>query len=102
MMMKKENNSLVDEHLLSLIDIKETETDAFFYTRLKARMEREHSQADWNFPLKPIWIIATMGFLLVINVFMFTAKNKTTKTQLEDTSSIKGFAVSYDQSISSF
>ena len=100
--MKRENNSLVDEHLLSLIKIKETEADAFFYTRLKARMEREHSQADWNFPLKPIWVIATMSFLLVINVLMFTAKNKTTKTQSEDVSSIKSFASSYDQSISSF
>ena len=101
-MMKRENNSLVDEHLLSLTGLKETEADAFFYTRLKGRMEREHSLADWNFPLKPIWVIATMGFLLVINVFMFTAKNKTTKTQTEDVTSIKSFAASYDQSISSF
>ncbi len=100
--MNKKNNSLVDEHLLSINEIKETETDEFFYTRLKARMEREHSEADWNFPLKPTWVIATMSFLLVINVLMFTAKNKTTKTQSEDTSSIKSFASSYDQSISSF
>lgn len=100
--MKRENNSLVDEHLLSLNEIKEAETDASFYTRLKARMEREHSQADWNFPLTPIWVIATMGFLLVINVLMFNVKNKITKTQSEDVSSIKSFAASYDQNISSF
>ena len=101
-MMKRENNSLVDEHLLSLIKIKETETDAFFYTRLKARMKREHSQTDWNFPLKPVWVIATMSFFLVINILMFSAKNKTTEIQPEDDSSIKSFAASYDQSIYSF
>ena len=97
-----ENNLLVDEHLLSLIKIKETETDAFFYTRLRARMEREHSQTDWDFPLKPVWVIATMSFFLVINILMFTAKDKITEIQPEDNSSIKSFAASYDQSISPF
>jgi hypothetical protein len=101
-MMQQKNNLLVDDHLLSLKNMKETETDAFFYTRLKARMERENNSGQWNFPLKPIWVIGAMSFLLLLNVLMITAKNKTTKTQMEDTSSIKNFAASYDQSISSF
>ena len=100
--MKRENNSLVDEHLLSLIKIKETETDAFFYTRLKARMEKENAANEWYFPLKPVWIIGAMSFLLLINVVMITIKNKTTKTTVEETSSLKSFAASYDQNISSF
>ena len=100
--MKKNNNLLVEEHLRSLNEMKEAETDAFFYTRLKARMERQNGVADWNFPLKPIWIIGTMSFLLLINVWMINLKNKTSTIQTEDTHSINSFAASYDQSTSSF
>lgn len=100
--MKKKNELLVEEHLLSLIEMKEAETDAFFYTRLKARMERENAATEWNFPLKPVWVISAMSFLLLINMLMIGLKNKTTKTPREETSSIKEFAASYDQNISSF
>lgn len=100
--MEKKNNLLVEEHLLFLKEMKEVETDAFFYTRLKARMEKENAANDWHFPLKPVWIISSMSFLLLINVVMITVKNKTTKTTVEETSSLKSFAASYDQNISSF
>ena len=102
MMLRKKNNLLVEEHLLSLNKIKETETDAFFYTRLKARMERENTVQEWNFPLKPIWLIGAMSFLLLINILIMNVKNKTTKILSEQTNSIKDFAASYDQSVSSF
>ena len=100
--MKRKNNLLVDIHLSSLIEMKEPETDAYFYTRLRARMERQNGVTEWNFPLKPIWIIGTMSLLLLINVLMINLKNKTTTIQTEDTHSIKNFAASYDQIISSF
>jgi hypothetical protein len=99
--MKKKSTPLVDEHLHSLEGMQDTGTDDFFYTRLRARMQRELVQDNWNFPLKPVWIVGTMTLLLAINVFMLSQQFKEKSTTPAASSSLQGFAESYDQSISS-
>jgi hypothetical protein len=99
--MKKKSTPLVDEHLQSLEGMQDTGTDDFFYTRLKARMQRELVQDNWSFPLKPVWIVGTMTLLLAINVFMLSQQFKAKSTTPAASSSLQGFAESYDQSISS-
>jgi hypothetical protein len=101
-MMKKENHLLAEEHLKYLDGIKLPETDPFFYTRLKARMEKEHSASHSNFTLKPVWLVAAMVLVLIVNVFMIGLKNKTVVGQSDETASVKGFAASYDQSVPSY
>jgi len=99
--MKKKSTPLVDEHLLSLQGMQDAGTDDFFYTRLRARMQRELLQDNWNFPLKPVWIVGTMTLLLAINVFMLSQQFKVKSTTPAASSSLQGFAESYDQAISS-
>ena len=100
--MEKKSTPLVDEHLQSILGMQEAATDDFFYTRLKARMEKEKPQQGWSFPLKPVWVVSTLVLLLAVNGIMlvqqFKAKKSTTTTS---SSSLQNFAESYDQSISS-
>lgn len=101
--MEKNFTPLVDDHLQSIQGIQETGTDDFFYTRLKARMEKDKPQQGWNFPLKPVWIVGTLALLLAVNGFMLANQSKVKKTtSVVSTSSLQNFAQAYDQSISSY
>ncbi|MBL0274029.1 MAG: hypothetical protein IPQ06_13385 [Chitinophagaceae bacterium] len=94
---------MVDVHLQSIQGMHEAGTDDFFYTRLRARIDKEKSEQGWSLPLKPVWILSTLVLLLVLNgiTLLQQAKTKTTNTGAS-TSSLQNFAESYDQSISSY
>lgn len=92
----------MDEHLLSLAGMQEATTDDFFYTRLKARMEKTSPQREWALPLKPIWVIGGLTLLLTINGFILSQQSTGKKnTVAGNTSSLQSFAESYDQTITS-
>jgi len=62
-----------EETLESLDGIKRAEPQPFFYTRLKARLERD--QKSWwettgSFLARPVTVIACLGFILVFNAFI--------------------------------
>jgi hypothetical protein len=97
--MKKDFTPLVDEHLQSLKGMQEAVTDDFFYTRLKARLERDRTQQGWSFSLKPAWVVGSLVLLLAVNGFMLSQKFKMGRTQKTTTSSLQSFAESYDQTI---
>jgi hypothetical protein len=96
--MKRKSTIPLDEHLPILNEMVEVGTDDFFYTRLKARLEKEAGDAQWNFPVKPAWLIATLFILLAVNCFTLIKQSNSTDMQNE-TSSIQSFAASYDQTI---
>ena len=93
---------LVDEHLQAMQQMQEAATDDFFYTRLKARMQNEKAVEGWSFPLKPMWVVGTLALLLAVNGFMLSQQFKTKQQAATNSSStLQGFAESYDQTISS-
>lgn len=100
--MKIVNQTIVEEHLQSLEGLQDASTDAFFYTRLKARMERELLKDNWNFPLKPIWIIGTMAMYLAVNIFMFSQRGISKRNNVSSANTLESFAEAYDQKISSY
>lgn len=99
--MKNNFTPLVDDHLQSLQGMQEAGTDDFFYTRLKARIEKDKSQQGWRFPLKPAWVVGSLVFLLAVNGFMLSQKFKPGKTKTAASSTLQNFAESYDQAITS-
>jgi hypothetical protein len=100
--MERNATLLIDEHLESLIGMKEAVTDDFFYTRLKARMDRQSGATVWNFPLKPVWVVSTLFVLLAVNGFMLSQKLEGKKEKATASApTLQGFAESYDQVISS-
>lgn len=90
---------LVDEYLQSLQGIKEIETDPFFYTRLKARMERE-TAAELKVPLKPVWLVTILTFFVFINSFFLVKEMKQGLETSSQGTSMQNFASSYDLSVS--
>lgn len=100
--MKKNSTLLVDDHLQSLAGMQEAGTDDFFYHRLKARIESDEQLQGWSLPLKPVWIVSTLLLLLVVNGFMLSQQSKTKNATIASSPSLKNFAESYDQTISSY
>lgn len=98
-MKKEKNTSLVDELLERIGPFREPETDDFFYTRLKARMEQP--APAWVFPLRPAWVISAFTLLLVLNGVMLFQQHKTKKETTTAVSPVEQVAESYDLHLSS-
>lgn len=99
--MKNKATPLLDEHLQSLEGMRETETDAFFYTRLRARMEKNGTAKGWNLPLRPVWVIGALLLLLGANGYMLSQQAGPKNASAANAATIQSFAESYDQSITS-
>jgi hypothetical protein len=67
----------VDETLKSLAGMNQAEPNPFYYTRLKARMERELLQPKtvWGWTFKPVYVYASLAIVLLINVFTIATIN---------------------------
>lgn len=90
---------LVDEYLESLQQAKKVETDPFFYTRLKARMENEIAQ-EGRAILKPGWLVGALSLFLVVNsYFVATGSWQNKETSVQGTS-LQNFASEYNLSVS--
>lgn len=100
--MKQNITPLVDAHLKSLVGIKESTTDEYFYTRLKARMDNRSPQDLVIGLLQPIWIVSSMVILFAVNIYMLSIQTATKQVNATETNNIKNFADAYDQTLSSF
>ena len=97
--MKKKftNTPLVDEHLTAIEEMREAETDEFFYTRLKARMERG---IEPGFPLRPAWLVAILAIFLFVNTLVVSQEIKTSKKTNTESAGFQNFASSYNLTVS--
>lgn len=98
--MKKNSNSLLEEHLQVLDEMQAVGTDHFFYTRLRARLEARKAGEEWGFKLRPSLAIAALSLLLVLNGFLLFQYTKSNNKQ-DNAYSIQRFATDYNQSIES-
>ena len=84
--MNNERNKSMEELLNSLDGSKRATAPDFFYTRLRARLERELTEnvkRDWI--LRPVYIVATLLLVISINVFVFLRSgDETPATPLAD------------------
>ena len=94
-MKEYQNTRLVDEYLKSIEDCREAETDHFFYTRLKARMERAEDKVGFSF--KPVLIIAMLAIMLIINSFVVIKQNRS-----QDNVTIEDFGNNYNITLSNY
>ncbi len=99
--MNKQPTPLVEEHLQALQGMREAETDPFFYTRLKARMDNPQ-QPGWVFPLKPAWLIAPLALLLAVNGWMLVQRSKNREAATTTVATLQQFAASYNLEVSSY
>lgn len=90
---------LVDEYLESLQQAGEVDTDPFFYTRLKARMENEIVQEGRPL-LKPGWLVGALSLFLVVNSYFLVTGSWQSKETAAQGTSLQNFATEYNLSVS--
>jgi len=96
--MKKNTNTPLVDHLLdSIHGMKDAEVSPFFYTRLKARMDRQSTTAI-SYVYKPTWVIAMLLLLLAVNGILLTQQFKANDDKLPVTT-IERVAEYYNQNI---
>ena len=94
--MNNSKNNRTEEILSSLDGCQRAEVPAFFYTRLKARMEKESgiSTARIWF-LRPVFAGTTLFIILLINAFVLLKGNNLKDEIATDTDSIQAIAAEY-------
>jgi hypothetical protein len=97
-------NKFSEERVLSIMEsfggIQPAVAPDFFYTRLRAKMERPVEEKKTFFILRPAFITATLTVLLIVNVISLLQKDKLPKQEQTFVSSkpatIESFAAAYD------
>lgn len=97
-MKKNIQKDLVEEYLQGIDTSRQPEAGDFFYTRLKARMEKEKIQKGFTFPFKPAWVIGGLIVLLAVNIFLLgkqtTGKNADAQSEKESFGKTYGLIIS--------
>lgn len=92
------NDKNIDEILDSLDGVKRATPAGFFYTRLRARMEKEAGNAP-SMPrvLKPVWIIGMLAVVLIINAAVILRTDNTTDTNpVSESEKLQSIASDYN------
>jgi len=96
--MKNMSNEQFEQEMNIISNLKEVGAPNFFYTRLKARMDKEKLSNELANPLKPILVICALTFLLFINSLLLKSDSNIVNTN--SSQEMEAFAASYDQTIS--
>ena len=97
--MKQSKQERVEQILSAWDGAKKAEAPSFFYTRLKARMEKETGEPVKSWLLKPAFVVATLVLVILINAFIyFQPSTSSTITSSDDETSIQSIAAEYNLS----
>lgn len=97
-MMNNEKNKRSDDILGSLDGSQKATAPAFFYTRLKARMEKELNKGQSrSWALRPAYALAALAMLVIINTAVVLQKDKTENVNVTtaDTETVQSAAEYY-------
>ena len=97
--MNNEKDNKIEQILNSLDGNQQAEVPEFFYTRLKARMERELGQENTSnkaWILRPAYAVATLVLVLVINIaVILKGEQATDNISNGDTETAQSIAAEY-------
>jgi hypothetical protein len=96
--MKNMSNEQFEQEMIVISNLKEVVAPNFFYTRLKARMDKENLSNELASPLKPILVICALTLFLFINSLLLKSDSNLVNTN--SSQEMEAFAASYDQTIS--
>ena len=94
--MNNEKNKKIEEILGSLDNCQPAAAPDFFYTRLKARMQKGMeipSVRTWG--LRPVYALVLLTLVLVVNGFVIFEKNDTSRDTTADNESVQTIAAEY-------
>jgi hypothetical protein len=95
--MDTEQNKNVEEILNSLDGCTKAAAPDFFYTRLRARLDKETIQpAPQSWLLRPAFAVMALVVVLVLNAFVLFQRNKTNSSfTASDTDNLQSVAAEY-------
>ncbi len=95
--MNKEQNKKVEDILGSLDGVQKAVAPDFFYTRLKAKMEKGFEPiGSKSWVLRPVFAIAALVVVIVINAaVIFSGQNDTKEDTVADTDTFQTIAAEY-------
>ena len=94
--MKPEKNLNTEEILNSLDGTKKATAPAFFYTRLKARMEKAYEpQKKRPLVLRPAYAFAALLLVVLINMAVILKGDNATDNNVTDTEAVYSIASEY-------
>ena len=97
--MKQSKQERIEQILGAWDGAKKAEAPSFFYTRLRARMEKETAQPVRSWLLKPVFVVAILVVVVIINAFIyFQPSTPSTLTSSDDETSIQSIAAEYNLS----
>ena len=96
--MKNMSNEQFEQEMNIISNLKEVGAPNFFYTRLKARMEKEKLSNELASPFQPIIVICALTLFLFINSLLLKSDSNIVNTN--SSQEMEAFAASYDQTIS--
>jgi len=81
--MNKERNSRIDKILESLDASQRISAPDFFYTRLKARMQREQEKKRYTLGVfRPAYALTALIMVLIINISVILLAQRTTEVNV--------------------
>jgi len=93
--MENNRNNRIDEVLSSLDNVQRATAPDFFYTRLKARMEKELvAEPRKSWALRPIYILGVLLVVLAVNAAIIF-KGSSSETSPSDTETMQSIASEY-------
>jgi hypothetical protein len=96
--MKQEKQDRIEQILNAWDGAKKAEAPAFFYTRLKARMEKGFEPVVKSWLLRPVFVAATLVVVIVINAFIYFQDGNSTITPNSGEETIQSIAAEYNLS----
>ncbi len=89
----------IEQALESVENIEQANAPDFFETRLRAKMEKRFlvEKTNWMRIQKPVWIMASLIALLLMNVYLLSSERKIggAKRNSVEPANIEGFAKDY-------
>src|SRR5882672_4473738 len=96
MTMKKDTNQRIEDILNSLDNSKKASAPDFFYTRLKARMDKESTVRRPVWILRPAFALVAVVLVLIVNVAILVRnQQKSDYIPLADTEKFQSIASEY-------
>lgn len=97
--MKQSKQERIEQILNAWDGAKKAEAPAYFYTRLKARMEKESATPVKSWLLRPVFVVAALVVVIIINAFIYFQPQTPTITSIpDDELSIQSIAAEYNLS----
>jgi len=95
--MNNRNEQKIDEILSSLDGVKRAEAPAFFYTRLKAKMEKASPETSRPWLFRPVFALAALLIVLLINAAVILKKDNTAAPNADtENESFQSIAAEYN------